>query len=145
MPFTYEYPRPAVCADIIVFTDNKSNPEVLLIKRKFDPFKDKWALPGGFLDMDEELNQTAYRELEEETSITEIKLEQFKTFGKIGRDPRGRTVSVVYFGFISENHKHMAKANDDASETKWFSITSLPNLAFDHKEIINEAMNKILK
>jgi len=144
MAFIYDYPRLAVCADIIVFTANKSNPEVLLIKRKFDPFKDKWALPGGFLDMDEELDQAAYRELEEETSITEIKLEQFKTFGKIGRDPRGRTISVVYYGFIPENNKHQAKANDDAAEATWFSIKSLPPLAFDHDEIIDLAIKSIL-
>ncbi len=145
MAFIYDYPRPAVCADIIVFTSNKSNPEILLIKRKFDPFKDKWALPGGFLDMDEELIDAAYRELEEETSITDIKLEQFKTFGKIGRDPRGRTVSVVFYGFIPESNKHKARANDDAAEAAWFSIKSLPPLAFDHNEIINEAINKHLK
>lgn len=145
MPYTYEYPRPAVCVDIIVLTTDLEAPEILLIKRKFDPFKDQWALPGGFVDMDEELDQAAYRELNEETSLTDIKLDQFKTFGKIGRDPRGRTISVVYYGFISENQKHLTKANDDASDTKWFSIKSLPVLAFDHLEIINEAIVKILK
>ncbi|MDX9697897.1 MAG: NUDIX hydrolase [Bacteroidales bacterium] len=145
MPYTYEYPRPAVCVDIIVLTSDLATPEILLIKRKFEPFKDHWALPGGFVDIDEELDQAAYRELDEETSLADIKLEQFKTFGKIGRDPRGRTISVVYFGFISENQKHLTKANDDASETKWFSIMSLPDLAFDHLEIINEATEKISK
>jgi 8-oxo-dGTP diphosphatase len=145
MPYTYEYPRPAVCVDIVVFTSDTVAPEILLIKRKFNPFKDHWALPGGFVNMDEELTVAASRELEEETSLTDIKLEQFKTFGKIGRDPRGRTISVVYYGFISENQKHLTKANDDASETKWFSIMSLPDLAFDHLEIINEATEKISK
>ncbi|MGE0090864.1 MAG: NUDIX domain-containing protein [Bacteroidales bacterium] len=145
MPFTYEYPRPAVCVDIIVLTLDLVKPEILLIKRKFEPFKDHWALPGGFVDMDEELVDAASRELEEETSISNIKLEQFKSYGKIGRDPRGRTISVVYYGFIPVSHKYIAKADDDAAETKWFAIKSLPNLAFDHLEIINEATDKILK
>lgn len=145
MPYTYEYPRPAVCADIIIFAGGKTTTEILLIKRKFDPFKDKWALPGGFLDMDEELDNAAYRELEEETSITGIELNQFKAYGKIGRDPRGRTISVVYYGFLKENKMGLAKAASDAAEVAWFSIKSLPFLAFDHEEIIKEAINKILK
>ncbi|OFX88674.1 MAG: hypothetical protein A2W99_04185 [Bacteroidetes bacterium GWF2_33_16] len=144
MSFTYEYPRPAVCADIIVFTSSKINSEILLIKRKFDPYKDKWALPGGFVDIDEELDSAAYRELEEETSITNIKLEQFRAFGKIGRDPRGRTVSVVYYGFLPESEKSMAIANSDAAEAKWYNIDSLPPLAFDHDEIIKLAIKSYL-
>ena len=144
MSYTYEYPRPAVCTDIIVFTKTAFSTEILLIKRKFDPFKDHWALPGGFLDMNEEIENAAYRELEEETSITEIKLEQFKTFGKIGRDPRGRTVSVVYFGFFPETEKNKAIANSDAAEANWFNIESLPPLAFDHEEIIKLAIKTII-
>lgn len=144
MAYTYHYPRPAVCADIIVFTKTKSSIEILLIKRKFNPFKDHWALPGGFLDMDEELDTAAYRELEEETSITSIKLEQFRAFGKIGRDPRGRTVSVIYYGFLPETEKNMAIANSDAAEAKWYNIESLPPLAFDHEEIIKLAKESIL-
>jgi 8-oxo-dGTP diphosphatase len=144
MAYTYEYPRPAVCADIIVFSRTKSSTEILLIKRKFEPFKDHWALPGGFLDLDEELDTAAYRELEEETSITNIKLEQFRAFGKIGRDPRGRTVSVVYYGFLPESEKRKAIANSDAAETKWYNIESLPSLAFDHDEIIKLAIRTII-
>jgi len=144
MPYTYEYPRPAVCADILVFSRTKSSTDILLIKRKFDPFKDHWALPGGFLDMDEELDTAAYRELEEETSITNIKLEQFRAFGKIGRDPRGRTVSVVYYGFLPESEKNKAIANSDAAEAIWYNINSLPPLAFDHEEIINLAIKSMV-
>ena len=143
MSYTYDYPRPAVCADIIVFKYKDKNLHILLIKRMFDPFKDKWALPGGFVDMDEELDTAAYRELAEETSILNIELKQFRSFGKIGRDPRGRTISVVYYGFLSEDNNEM-KAGSDAADALWFAINNLPPLAFDHNEIIELAINSLL-
>jgi len=135
MSYSYEYPRPAVTVDIILIY-NKTAPEILLIKRKNDPFKDKWAFPGGFLDIDEELKTAAIRELKEETSIEHTQIKQFKTYGTIHRDPRGRTVSVVYYAFI--NTKPEANAMDDAKDVKWFDLNQCPELAFDHDIILND-------
>ncbi|MET0945034.1 MAG: NUDIX hydrolase [Flavobacterium sp.] len=113
---------------------------LLLIKRKNEPFKDLWALPGGFVDENEDLEKAAIRELEEETQIKVAVLEQIGAFGKPYRDPRGHTVSVAYFGFVPENT--IAVAADDAKEAQWFSIHQLPELAFDHSEIIKTALKK---
>lgn len=133
MIYTYAYPRPAVTVDIIIIKDN----DILLIERKQHPFKNMWALPGGFIDMDEEIQAAAYRELQEETSITDIELFEFRTFGKVGRDPRGRTISIIYYGdLINKNQK--IEAGDDAKSLQWFPLSKLPELAFDHKDIINE-------
>ena len=105
---------------------------------------EKWALPGGFVEIDEDLDEGAKRELEEETGLTNIDLIQFKTYGKPGRDPRGRTISVVYYGFLTdENLKIMA--GDDAAEASWFDFGKLPSLAFDHEQIIEEFKKTILK
>lgn len=137
MIYTYAYPRPALTVDIIVLKRLNNTFHILLIKRKNDPFKGQWALPGGFIDIDEEIEDAAYRELKEETSISEITLYQFFTFGKMGRDPRGRTISIVYHGLL-ENEKQSIKAGDDAKDLEWFSIDKLPEIAFDHSEIINK-------
>ena len=137
MPYTYDYPRPAVTVDIIVINRIKESYHLLLIERKHPPFQNKWALPGGFVDTDESLIDAAYRELQEETNITNIKLTQFYAFGDKGRDPRGHTVSVVYFGFI-ENLQTNEIAGDDAASLKWFNIDDLPQLAFDHDKIISQ-------
>jgi len=138
MPYTYDYPRPAVTVDIVILAPLEKGYEILLIQRKFDPFKEMWALPGGFLDMDEELIDAAARELEEETSVTNAPLKEIGTFGKIGRDPRGRTVSVVFMGKLSTRPD--AKAGDDAAEIGWFPLLDLPKLAFDHQDIINRVV-----
>ncbi len=138
--YQYPYPRPSVTVDIIVFDRKKEN--VLLIERKNEPFKNSWALPGGFVDKDEALDKAAYRELEEETGIRSINLKQFYTFGNPGRDPRGHTVSIVYWGII-QNIKQV-RAGDDALNTKWFSITVLPKLAFDHLDILNIAIEELI-
>lgn len=138
MSFTYEYPRPMVCVDMLVLRKGHIKDEILLIKRRNDPFKDHWALPGGFIEMNEELTDSAYRELEEETGITQIDLQQLKTYGAPGRDPRGRTISVVFGGFLKNGQE--AQAGDDAKETQWFSIDKLPPLAFDHALIIEESL-----
>ncbi len=139
MSYTYEYPRPMLCVDIaIIATDTK---EILLIKRKNEPFQDSWALPGGFLDMDETLDNAAYRELEEETSVRNIKLHRFKVYDEPKRDPRGRTISMVYVGKeIKQNI--FAKAGDDAAEAMFFSLTALPKLAFDHNKIVQDIITK---
>lgn len=140
MPKEYNYP--ALTADIILFSTNEEIPQVLLIKRGKEPFKDKWALPGGFMEENEELEDAAKRELEEETNIKNLSLNQLGAFGKVGRDPRGRTVSIVYWAFVDAS-KISPKAGDDAKEACWFSIDNLPELAFDHAEIINYAIRHL--
>lgn len=143
MSYTYKYPRPAVTTDCLIFT-KQTLPEILLIERKNPPFESKWALPGGFVEMDEDLEESAKRELQEETGLTNIPLSQLQTFGKPGRDPRGRTISVVYYGFIkSEEEKQQAIAGSDAKNVNWFDLNHLPSLAFDHDEIIRVARNKL--
>jgi 8-oxo-dGTP diphosphatase len=143
MSYTYKYPRPAVTVDCLIFT-SQTTPSILLIERKNPPFQGDWALPGGFVEMDEDLYESAQRELEEETGLTKILLNQLYTFGKPGRDPRGRTISVAYYGFIqSDKKKENAVAGSDAKNLKWFSLENLPPLAFDHEEIIQMARKKI--
>ncbi len=137
MSFTYQFPHPAVTVDIIIFRLSENTPEVLLIKRKNEPYKDLWALPGGFVDQDEALEKAAARELEEETSLKDILLTQMHTFGNPGRDPRGHTVSVVYVGYLTEGAT--PKPGDDAAETAWFKLDNLPAMAFDHNTIVEMA------
>ena len=139
MSVTYPYPRPAVTVDIIVFKLGKIA-EVLLIERKYPPFENTWAFPGGFVDENEALETAALRELEEETGLKNIDLRQLQTFGDPGRDPRGHTISIVFLGLLKEDAEF--KAGDDASKAKWFDIQNLPDLAFDHKEIVEFALNK---
>jgi len=139
-----KYKKFSLTTDILVFSrlNDEKKYSVLLIKRKNDPYKNNWAIPGGFVEYDEEIDNAALRELEEETNIKNIKLKELKTFGKVGRDPRGRTVSVVYYTFINQN-EHEIKAQDDAKEFGWFNLNSLPELAFDHDEIFSYAINKL--
>ncbi len=134
--YCYEYPRPMVTVDAVVFCKDVED-KILLIERKNEPFAGKWALPGGFLDMDEEISDAAYRELEEETGIVDVPLTEFKTYGSLGRDPRGRTISVVFIGDVKSCVA--VQAGDDAARAKWFSMNQLPGLAFDHDIIIREA------
>ncbi len=141
MSYTYEYPRPAVTVDVILIT-KEAVPNVLLIQRKNDPHKNKWAFPGGFLDMDEDLITAAARELKEETEIDFQNLIQFKTYGNPNRDPRGRTISVVFYAFTDKRIE--AKGMDDAKDAQWFPLNNIPKLAFDHDIIINEFSDAIL-
>ncbi len=143
MSYTYDYPRPMVSTDIVLFRQNNSTVEVLLIKRQNPPYQDYWALPGGFVEKDESLYDAACRELCEETHLEDISLEQLYTFGNPGRDPRGHCVTVVYWGWVTNNS--IAIAGDDAKETGWFFINELPPLAFDHELILNMAIKKIQK
>lgn len=143
MQYIYEYPRPMVTVDAIVLRQSGDKYEILLIQRKNEPFKDMWALPGGFVEMDETLEIAVSRELEEETGLTNIKLKQFHAFGNPGRDPRGRNISVVYYGFT--NNKAIAKAGDDAKNTEWFKTSDLPALGFDHKEVITQLLKSDIK
>lgn len=131
--FVYEYPRPAYTVDALIFSaDNK----ILLIQRKNPPFKGLWALPGGFVDMDETIETAASRELEEETGLKGIELQQMHTFSAVDRDPRGRTISTVFIGFTGYSGDCEVIGKDDAAQASWFSLSSLPELAFDHEEVI---------
>ena len=140
MPFTYEYQMPYVTVDCLIF-NLQSAKEILLIRRKNPPFKNEWALPGGFIDMNETLKESAIRELNEETGISGIELHQLDTYGDPGRDPRGRVVSIIFWGIIKNINQ--VKAGDDAKEAEWFSLDDLPGLAFDHKKIIIAAKENI--
>jgi 8-oxo-dGTP diphosphatase len=142
MSYTYTYPRPAVTVDCLIFSRSGQTTWLLLIQRDKPPFEGSWALPGGFVDIDEPLETAAHRELEEETAIRDIRLQQFYTFGKPGRDPRGRTISVVYYGFMNHNSQQ-ATAGSDARNARWFDILHLPELAFDHHDIIHLAIKKM--
>jgi 8-oxo-dGTP diphosphatase len=134
MTYTYNYPRPAVTADIIILKKSNNQQFVLLIERKHPPFEGMWALPGGFLEMAETLEEAALRELREETGITGIELKQFHTFSKVNRDPRHRTITTVFIGFTDDNISPVA--GDDAANVKWFPLDELPPLAFDHEEVM---------
>lgn len=137
--YCYEYPRPAVTADCIVFGIDNEMLYVLLIERGNDPFKGKWAIPGGFLDEDETIEACATRELKEETGLEDITLGQFYTFSEPGRDPRGRTVSVAFIAIVNKND-HKIKAGDDAANIRWFPVDDLPELAFDHNKVLKKAL-----
>jgi 8-oxo-dGTP diphosphatase len=142
--YIYDWPRPMVTADAIVFKFDPDGARVLLIKRRHKPFINQWAIPGGFVGIDEELEDAAVRELKEETNLTGIKLRQLHTFGKCGRDPRGRQITVAFVGIAEEQAAARAKAGDDAAEVRWFSVEKLPeNLAFDHNEVLGYAIAKL--
>ena len=141
MLYTYEYPRAAITVDALIFNNFDDKTSVLLIKRKNYPFEGLWAIPGGFMDMDETLLEAAHRELEEETGLIDVELHQFYTFDAIGRDPRHRTISTIFIGKLSKSDIPV-KGNDDALEAAWFEINSLPEMAFDHKEIIEMAIKQ---
>ena len=132
--YTYDHPRPAVAADVVVLTCDV-DPRVLLIRRKHEPFAGMWALPGGFVEMEEALEDAARRELFEETGIRAPRLEQLQTFGNPGRDPRGRVISVVYVARV-DGARVTPRADDDAAEVGWHRLRQLPPLAFDHAEIL---------
>lgn len=138
MAYTYKYPRPAVTADCVVMT-RETEPKVLLIQRGNEPFKGWWAFPGGFMDMDETLEECAIRELREETGIevTEDDIMAFGTFSAVDRDPRGRTISKAYL--VTVDKPIEVKGQDDAVKAEWFNINELPELAFDHEEMFGHA------
>ena len=139
MAYTYKYPRPAVTADCIVIT-KEAEPKLLLIERGDEPFKGCWAFPGGFMDMDETTEQCAIRELEEETGLKVSKVYQIGAYSKVDRDPRGRTVTVAYLAIVDE--PMAVKGQDDAAKAEWFCLSALPQLAFDHDEIMRDAIQK---
>ena len=139
MSFTYKYPRPCVTTDCLIFRKISGVWHVLLIERGNEPFKGCWALPGGFLEMEEDLDTCAARELQEETGLTGIELHQLYAFGAPNRDPRHRTISVAYWGV--DNSEQQAVGSDDATKAQWFALEKLPSLAFDHEQILQKALS----
>lgn len=137
-----EFPKPSVTVDIVVFTIKDNDLKVLLVKRGIEPFKNKWALPGGFVKINESLEQAAKRELEEETGVRNVYLEQLYTFGNPKRDPRGRVITVAYMALINSSNIKL-QATTDVSDAKWFSITEIPALAFDHKKILDYSLKRL--
>ena len=143
--YIYDWPRPMVSVDAVVFGFFRNEAKVLLINRGNEPFKGQWALPGGFVDIDEELEDAVVRELEEETGLVDVPLEQMHTFGDVGRDPRGRQITIVFMG-IATKGQNKIKAGDDAAEVRWFDIKNLPkDLAFDHNEVVEFGIKKLKK
>jgi len=142
MSVTYEYPRPAVTVDCVVFGLDGGDLKVLLIERGVEPYAGSWALPGGFVAMDESLDDAARRELAEETGLTDVFLEQLYTFGAPGRDPRGRVVSVAYYGLVNLAD-HQLRAATDARAAAWFSVAAAPELSFDHADILATARQRV--
>ncbi len=142
MTYTYDYPRPAVTVDLVIFTIADNDLKVLLIRRGGEPYKNRWALPGGFVEIDESLEKAAARELQEEAGVSGVYLEQLYTFGDPKRDPRGRVISVSYFALVDAEQQRI-RAASDATEAEWHSVFDPKlgaKLAFDHKKILDYAV-----
>lgn len=139
--YSYKYPRPALTADCIVFARKEQDFRVLLVQRANEPYKGKWAFPGGFMNMDETTEETARRELKEETGLIVDDISQIGTFDRVDLDPRGRVITVAYFVVIDGIRE--VKGGDDAAVARWFCIQNLPELAFDHQEIMEVALRKL--
>ncbi len=142
MPYTYQYPRAALTVDCVVFGYDEEDLKVLLIQRDLEPFVGRWALPGGFVHIDETLEQAAWRELNEETGVSDLFLEQIYTFGALDRDPRERVVSVAYYALVNLFSHHI-KAATDARNAAWFAVDDIPPLAFDHDTILAMAHDRL--
>ena len=142
MPFTYEYPRAALTVDCVVFGLDEQELKVMLIQRGLPPFEGKWALPGGFVRLEETLDEAARRELQEETGLSKIFLEQLYTFSEVDRDPRERVVSVAYYALVNLRD-HQVHAATDARDAAWFGVHDVPSLAFDHAEILRLALERL--
>jgi len=141
--YEYNHPRPALAVDIVIFSVQGNHLQILLVCRSEPPFCGEWALPGGFVRMEESLEEAASRELEEETGIRQAYLEQLYTYGAPGRDPRGRVVTVSYFALIPTDRPVRLEGGTDVSQAKWFPIEDLPSLAFDHAEILTYALRRL--
>ena len=140
--YCYEYPRPALTTDCVIFGFDGLSLKVLLIERGIEPHKGMWAFPGGFVQMDETTEEGAMRELKEEAGLQNVFIEQLYTFSDINRDPRGRVVSVAYFALVNLK-EHPATAGDDAKKAQWFPVKEVPSLAFDHEKIFRMAMYRL--
>ncbi|MDF3056143.1 MAG: Bifunctional adenylyltransferase/Nudix hydrolase [Rariglobus sp.] len=142
MTYTYQHPHPAVTVDAVVFGFDDADLKLLLIQRKLAPFKGAWALPGGFVRLDENLEAAARRELMDETGITRLYLEQLYTFGEADRDPRERVISVAYYALVKLSD-HALQAASDAENVAWFPVAELPKLGFDHERIVEIALKRL--
>ncbi len=142
-PFTYDHPRPQVSVDIVVFTVRNNGLQVLLVRRGREPFRGSWALPGGFVNMEESLDEAAMRELQEETGLSQAYLEQLYTYGRPDRDPRGRVITVAYFALIPSDAPVRLEGGSDADQAAWWDPEEFPDLAFDHAEIITYALRRL--
>ncbi|MBN1817023.1 MAG: NUDIX hydrolase [Sedimentisphaerales bacterium] len=140
--YIYEWPRPMVTVDAVVYVLADNAIQFLLIQRGHEPFRGKWAFPGGFIEMDEELEQAVARELAEETGLKGIALEPMHTFGTVGRDPRGRTISIAFLGQARPDQMAVM-AGDDADRAAWFDFDAFPPMAFDHDRMAAVAMDHI--
>jgi len=138
--YTYEYPHPAVATDIVIFTLRDQQLKLLLIKRRGKPFKGQWALPGGFVRLEESLETAAKRELEEETGVRDVYLEQLYTYGNLNRDPRERVITIAYFALIASDK---IEVRADAEAVDWFTMDEIPDLAFDHQKIVKAAHQRL--
>jgi 8-oxo-dGTP diphosphatase len=141
-PFSYKYPHPAVAADLAIFTLQSNLLHVLLVERAREPFKGRWALPGGFVRMHEDLPAAAARELHEETGVAGAYLEQVGAFGSPERDPRERVISIAFFAIIASDTLHL-QSGSDAAAARWWPVNELPKLAFDHQEILEQARHRL--
>lgn len=144
MSYTYRYPRPMVTVDMPVLRFHDGQVEMLLVQRDRPPFAGRWALTGGFIDMDERLAESARRELREETGLADVLLFPIGVAGDPGRDPRGRTITIVHAGILSPPFPQ-EQAGDDARKAGWFSIDDLPPLAFDHQQVVRDSLEELRK
>ncbi len=142
MNHTYKYPRAALTVDCVVFGFDGGALQILLIQRGLKPFKDHWALPGGFVQMNGTLDEAARRELEEETGLKQVFLEQLYTFSGVERDPRERVISVAYYALVKHTD-HVTTAATDAADARWFPLAEIPPLAFDHATILETALHRL--
>ena len=140
LKYCYKYPHPAVTSDCVIFGYDGINIKVLLIQRGIEPYKGSWAFPGGFMNMNETAEQCARRELEEETGLKNVAVEQFYTFTDVNRDPRERVITIAHYALVRLSE---VKGNDDADAAQWFTLDEVPSLAFDHDLILRKAMNKL--
>ncbi len=138
--YCYKYPHPAVTSDCVIFGYDGIYIKVLLIKRGIEPYKGSWAFPGGFMNMNETAEQCARRELEEETGLKNVAVEQFYTFTDVNRDPRERVITIAHYALVRLSE---VKGGDDADKAQWFTYNEIPSLAFDHDLILRKAMNKL--
>ncbi|HLA78332.1 MAG TPA: NUDIX domain-containing protein [Vicinamibacteria bacterium] len=143
MPHSYRYPRAALTVDCVIFGYDTEDLKVLLIQRDSPPFEGRWALPGGFVDVGEPLEEAARRELKEETGVEKVYLEQLYTFGDdVKRDPRERVVSVAYYA-LAKLSDHRVQAATDARNAAWFQVADAPSLAFDHDQVLEMALTRL--
>ena len=138
--FCYKYPHPALTADCVIFGFDGVSIKVLLIQRGIEPHKGKWAFPGGFMNIDETIEECAQRELQEETGLNNVSVEQFYTFSDVNRDPRERVITVAHYALVRLSE---VKGGDDAMSARWFAMNEIPSLAFDHDRILRMAINRL--